>query len=78
MFLFSCPVRVLVIGYDNIEKENLIYINKTIKDLITSKNKKAFLTVNMEIFMIYSLPKNPKNGGSPPNDNKTKILVNLS
>jgi hypothetical protein len=57
--------------------ENLIYINKTIKDLITNKNKNHLLTINIEIFKIYNLPKNPKNGGSPPRDNKTKIFINL-
>ena len=55
-----------------------MYINSTIKDLITSKNKNPFLTVNIDTFIIYNLPKNPKNGGSPPNESNLKILINLS
>ena len=66
-----------MIGYDNTINENLMYINNTIKDLITNKNKNQVLTANIEIFKIYNLPRNPKKGGNPPKDNKTKIFISL-
>jgi hypothetical protein len=54
-----------------------MYINNTIKDLITNKNKNQVLTASIEIFKIYNLPRNPKKGGNPPKDNKTKIFISL-
>jgi len=66
-----------MIGYDNTINENLMYINNTIKDLITNKNKNQVLTASIEIFKIYNLPRNPKKGGNPPKDNKTKIFISL-
>ena len=66
-----------MIGYDNTINENLMYINNTIKDLITNKNKNQVLTPSIEIFKIYNLPRNPKKGGNPPKDNKTKIFISL-
>jgi len=77
LFAVSILLNVTVIGYESIVNENLKYMNNTINELITNKNKNQFLTINIETFKIYNLPKNPKNGGSPPNDNKTKILINL-
>ena len=64
-------------GYDKIINENLIYINNTTKDLITNKNKNQLLIINIETFKIYNFPKKPKNGGSPPKDNKIKIFISL-
>ena len=54
-----------------------MYINNTTKDLNTNKNKNQLLTINIEIFKIYNFLKNPKKGGKPPKDNKTKIFINF-
>ena len=70
-------LNLTVIGKDKIINEKLIYINKTISDLITSKNKNLLLIIFIETFRIYNLPKNPKNGGNPPRDNKVKIFISL-
>jgi len=64
-------------GYDKTINENLIYVNKTTKDLITSKNKNQLLIISIETFKIYNFPKNPKKGGKPPKDNKIKIFISL-
>jgi len=68
---------MFIMGYDNTINENLMYINNTTKDLNTNKNKNQLLTINIEIFKIYNFLKNPKKGGKPPKDNKTKIFINL-
>ena len=65
------------VGYDNTKNENLIYINKINNDLITNKNKNTLLIIIIEIFIIKSFLKKPKNGGSPPKDSKTKIFINF-
>ena len=64
-------------GYDNTKNENLIYINKINNDLITNKNKNILLIIIIEIFIIKSFLKKPKNGGNPPKDSKTKIFINF-
>ena len=64
-----------MIGYDNTINENLMYINNTIKDLITNKNKNQVLTASIEIFKIYNLPRNPKKGGNPLKIIKQKFLL---